>query len=110
MKANVYFIVKDWKESWEGREITRLMKSMPGDNVIETPDEISSDMDIMISCPQSFASKLRDTELVTWIMDFGTFDEYEGFCWDGKKLQVIYKGKLISMEEWEEIVESILND
>ena len=69
---NVDFIIKDWKEAWEGDDITKLIHSMPRDNVTETVTGIEIDNDLMISCPLALVNQLRDanSDLSIWIYDF----------------------------------------
>ena len=112
MKANVGFIIKDSKEFWEGKDITKLIKSMPRGNVIEHLEDPNSDMHLMISCPESFAELLYKDNgyLIGWIADYGTFDEYDGFYWDGKVLQVLHKDEWISMKKWEKIAERLCDE
>lgn len=110
---NVDFIIKDWKESWTGEEITTLIHRMPRDNVIEVFNQPVSDDDVMVSCPLALVNCMRnpdsdeDEDLAGWLFDYGCYDEYDGFYWDGEELQVIYKDKLISMKEWEDIAEAL---
>ena len=117
MKPNVDFITKDWKESWEGKDITKLIHKMPRDNVIEVFDDPTSDMNLMISCPQSFIELLwKDIETNedwtwgsgvfcygTWLMDY--CQDEDGYYWDGKVLVVIKGDKTYSVKEWEKRVE-----
>jgi len=103
---NVDFIIKDWKASWTGKEITKLIHSMPRDNVIEVFNQPVSDDDVMVSYPPGMYNTL-DNDLAGWLFDYGCFDEYDGFLWDNSDLRVIYKGKLISREEWEKIAEEL---
>ena len=111
MKPNVDFIIKDWKDSWKGSEITTLIHSMPRDNTIEVFNQPVSDDDIMVSCPLSFATEMKNYEdVAVWLFDFGCYDEHSGFYWDGVELQVIYKDKLISMNKWEKIAERLNNE
>ena len=105
---NVDFIIKDWKESWQGGDITTLIHKMPRDNVIEIFEQPVSDDDIMISCPVTFADEMLDNpDSAGWLFDYGCYDEYDGFHWNGEKLQVIYKGRLISTDHWERITEEL---
>jgi len=112
MKPNVGFIMKDWKAVWEGEDLTQLIHGMPRDNVIETADDPSSDEVFMFSCPLTFVDEIRkdDDAMVTWFYANGIFDEHDGFHWDGEKLQVFYKGKLISKEEWEKITDKLFEE
>lgn len=111
MKANVSIIIKDWKESWEGKDITALMNRMPADNIVDTPVEPTSDNDIMVSCPISLAKKL-DQDIPdggilysTWLMDF-SWDE-DGIYWDGNVLVIFKEDKTYSMGEWEVRIENL---
>lgn len=105
---NVDFIIKDWKESWQGGDITTLIHKMPRDNVIEIFLQPVSDDDVMVSCPVTFADEmLHNSDIAGWLFDYGCYDEYDGFTWDGEILHVIYKGELISIEKWEGIAEAL---
>ena len=118
MKPNVDFIMRDHRETWEGKDITKLIHRMPRDNVIEEFSDPTSDEYLMISCPESFVEILwKDVEsgeewswgskaypYGTWLMDYS--DDEDGYYWDGKKLVVIRGGDSFSMKRWEELVEA----
>ena len=112
MKPNVDFIMRDHREIWEGKDITDLIHGMPRDNVIEIEDDPSSDEVFMFSCPLTFVDEIREDycEMVTWFYANGVFDEHDGFHWDGEKLRVFYKNKLISKEEWEKITDRLFEE
>ena len=115
---NVGLIIRDHRESWDGEEITNLVRSMPKDNAYEEFSDPTSDMYALISGPESFIKKLyEDVESGenwtwnsgvypwgTWLIDYGWWDA-DGLYWDGNTLLIVKGDKEYTMKEWEEVVD-----
>ena len=119
MNPNVGFIMRDHRETWEGKDITKLIHSMPRDNVIEEFSDPTSDEYLMISCPLTFVDLLWKDIYTgedwtwgsgvfcygTWLMDY--CQDEDGYYWDGKKITVIKGDKIYSVKKWNDRMERI---